>query len=156
MSEAIHVSDDKGSTVVSQFNFKCHGGSFEVHWNMFWPKSIHNQNFQFLIYLIYRSQWAMQKFRTNRTWGSRIFFFQKLLFWFVVSSPFNGLEAAKKTKSKFSNLSPLPTQRYEVPISIVAVNCTEEDEGTYKHKNIDLWSTHFETTTKEWWRHINQ
>ena len=28
-------SDAKGSKVVSQFNFKCHRGSFEVHWNTF-------------------------------------------------------------------------------------------------------------------------
>ena len=26
-------SDAKGSKVVSQINFKCHRGSFEVHWN---------------------------------------------------------------------------------------------------------------------------
>ena len=28
-------SDAEGSKVVSQFNFKCHSGSFEAHWNTF-------------------------------------------------------------------------------------------------------------------------
>ena len=48
---SVAKSDAKGSKVVSQFNFKCHRDSFEVHWNTFWPKSIHNQNFHFLFFL---------------------------------------------------------------------------------------------------------
>ena len=40
--------------------------------------------------------------------GFRIFF-HELLFQFVVSNLFHVLEVGKKVKSKFSNLSPLPT-----------------------------------------------
>ena len=31
----LKVMHAKGSKVVSKFNFKCHRGPFEVHWNTF-------------------------------------------------------------------------------------------------------------------------
>ena len=51
----------------------------------------------------------MQKFRIPCTGGFQKYFFRKLLFYFVVSNPFHILEVWKKIKSKFSNLSPIPT-----------------------------------------------
>ena len=30
-------SDAKGIKVANHFNFKCHRGSFELHWNTFLP-----------------------------------------------------------------------------------------------------------------------
>ena len=70
---------------MSQFNFKCHRGLFEVHWNTFWPC------------------WpcgAMQKFRTSFSGCSKIFF-RNLLFWFVDSNPFNVLEVGKRINQNF-------------------------------------------------------
>ena len=58
----------------------------------------------FIVWFFYRSLRSHAKILDPRTGGFQNCFFHKLLFWFVVSNPFNVLEVEKKIKSKFSNL----------------------------------------------------
>ena len=63
----------------------------------------------FIFWVFYRSLWSHAKVSDPLYTGVPKIFFRKLLFEFVVSNPFHVLEVRKKIKSKFFNLSPLPT-----------------------------------------------
>ena len=63
----------------------------------------------FIFWFFYRSLWSHAKVLDPLYRGVPEFCFHKLLFKFVVSNPFQVLEVGKKVKSKFFNLSPLPT-----------------------------------------------
>ena len=64
----------------------------------------------FIFGVFYRSPWSHAKVSDPLYRGFRIYFFRKLLFEFVVSNPYV-LEVGEKIKSKFPNISPLPTFR---------------------------------------------
>ena len=67
----------------------------------------------FILGVFYRSLWSHAKVSDPLYTGVPKIFFRKLLFEFVVSNPFHVLEVGKKIKSKFFNLSPLPTLSYQ-------------------------------------------
>ena len=55
----------------------------------------------YIFLFFYRSLWSRTKVSGPRTGGVPEFSFHKLLFWFVVSNPFNVLEVGKKLDQNF-------------------------------------------------------
>ena len=76
----------KGSKVVSQFNFKCHRGSFEVHWEHILTIIDTLSEFSFFGFSI-GPYGAMQKFRTRCTGGFRKYFFVNYYFNLLLVTP---------------------------------------------------------------------
>ena len=86
----------------------------------------------FILGVFYRSLWSYAKVSDPLYRGVLKIFFHRLLFQFVVSNPFHVLEVGKKIKSKFSNLSLLPTFRG-------VAKQGADLKGMFSDSNIILW-----------------